>query len=88
MVFGDSTVDPGNNDFYKTIFKSNFAPYGVDFDKSTPTGRFTNGRLPTDFVASYLGIKPYIPPYLDPSLSLRDLMTGYDPLTSTTNVSF
>lgn len=46
--------------------------------------------------ASYIGIKEYIPPYLDPSLSLDDLMTGvsfasaltgFDPLTAQQSVS-
>ncbi|XP_043701861.1 GDSL esterase/lipase At5g45960 [Telopea speciosissima] len=91
-VFGDSTVDPGNNNHIDTIFRSNFPPYGRDFPNQLPTGRFSDGRIPTDFIASYLGIKDYVPPYLDKSLSLEDLMTGvsfasagsgYDPLTAT-----
>nr|DAD22737.1 TPA_asm: hypothetical protein HUJ06_024200 [Nelumbo nucifera] len=90
-TFGDSTVDPGNNDYITTPFKSNFPPYGQDFPNHIPTGRFTNGRLSTDFVASFVGIKEYVPPYLDQSLSLEELMTGvsfasagsgYDPLTA------
>ncbi|KAK4440007.1 GDSL esterase/lipase [Sesamum alatum] len=91
FVFGDSTVDPGNNNYIETIAKSNFPPYGKDFPNQVPTGRFTNGRLVTDFVASYMGIKDFIPPYLDPTLSLEDLKTGvsfasagtgFDPLTA------
>ncbi|CAM8934119.1 unnamed protein product [Rhodiola kirilowii] len=91
FVFGDSTVDPGNNNFLSTVFKSDFPPYGRDFAGSQPTGRFTDGRLVTDFVASYVGIKEYIPPYLDPSLTLEQLKTGvsfasagsgFDPLTA------
>ncbi|KAK9706751.1 hypothetical protein RND81_07G149600 [Saponaria officinalis] len=91
FVFGDSTVDPGNNNYIKTLFKSDFLPYGVDFEGHTPTGRFSNGRLATDFIASYMGIKEAIPAYLDPNLSLEDLITGvsfasagtgYDPLTA------
>ncbi|XP_010260393.1 PREDICTED: GDSL esterase/lipase At5g45960-like [Nelumbo nucifera] len=90
-VFGDSTVDPGNNNYIKTLLKSNFTPYGRDFPNHKPTGRFTNGRLATDFIASYLGLKEFVPPYLDKTLSLQELMTGvsfasagsgYDPLTS------
>ncbi|PON77922.1 Lipase [Parasponia andersonii] len=91
LVFGDSTADPGNNNYVSTIFKSNFPPYGRDFANRKPTGRFTNGRLTTDFLASYVGLKEYVPPYLDPNLSTKELMTGvsfasagsgYDPLTS------
>ncbi|EEF39819.1 zinc finger protein, putative [Ricinus communis] len=90
LVFGDSTVDPGNNNYVKTIFKGNFPPYGQDFPDQVPTGRFTNGRLTTDFIASYVGAKEYVPPYLDPTLSIEELMTGvsfasagtgFDPLT-------
>ncbi|XP_027347794.1 GDSL esterase/lipase At5g45960 [Abrus precatorius] len=89
-VFGDSTVDPGNNNFINTAFRSNFPPYGIDFANQVPTGRFTNGKLGTDFVASYLGLKELLPPYLDPNLSDEDLLTGvsfasagsgFDPLT-------
>lgn len=90
FVFGDSTVDPGNNNYIGTPFKSNFPPYGRDFPNQVPTGRFTNGKLVTDFIASFLGIKDYVPPYLNKSLSLEELITGvsfasggsgYDPLT-------
>ncbi|KAG5516975.1 hypothetical protein RHGRI_037647 [Rhododendron griersonianum] len=90
FVFADSTADPGNNNYVTTIFKGNFPPYGRDFPNQVPTGRFTNGRLAYDFVASYVGIKEYVPPYLDPTLSIEELMTGvsfasdgsrFDPLT-------
>jgi len=51
LVFGDSTVDPGNNNNLSTVFKSNFRPYGKDFATGQmPTGRFTDGRLTTDFI--------------------------------------
>lgn len=76
FVFGDSTVDPGNNNYIRTPFKSNFPPYGRDFENQIPTGRFTNGRLATDFIVSYIGLKEYIPPYLDPTLSIEELTTG------------
>ncbi|KAL4562337.1 hypothetical protein LXL04_034537 [Taraxacum kok-saghyz] len=92
FVFGDSTVDAGNNNFIRTPMKSNFPPYGRDFINHIPTGRFTNGRLVSDFIASYVGIKDSVPAYLDPSLTIEDLMTGvtfasagsgFDPLTPT-----
>lgn len=50
IVFGDSIVDPGNNNHLKTLIKCNFPPYGRDFNGGMPTGRFTNGKIPTDFV--------------------------------------
>ncbi|KAL0305680.1 UNVERIFIED_CONTAM: GDSL esterase/lipase [Sesamum radiatum] len=50
LIFGDSTADPGNNNYIATPFRSNFSPYGKDFVNQTPTGRFTNGRLANDFI--------------------------------------
>ncbi|XP_076936035.1 GDSL esterase/lipase At5g45960-like [Bidens hawaiensis] len=91
FVFGDSTVDPGNNNYIPTISRGNFPPYGKDFDNHEPTGRFSNGRLVPDFVAEFVGLKKNLPPYLDPSLTIDDLMTGcsfasagagFDPFTS------
>ncbi|KAM7525057.1 hypothetical protein LguiA_014959 [Lonicera macranthoides] len=90
FVFGDSTSDPGNNNYIGTPFKSNFPPYGKDFTNQVPTGRFSNGLLANDFIARYVGVKEYVPPYLDPTLTIEDLMTGvsfasagsgFDPLT-------
>ncbi|PWA60262.1 SGNH hydrolase-type esterase superfamily protein [Artemisia annua] len=92
FVFGDSTVDAGNNNFIRTMMKSNFPPYGRDFVNHVPTGRFTNGRLVSDFIASYTGVKDIVPAYLDPTLGIEDLMTGvtfasagtgFDPMTAT-----
>ncbi|KVI01015.1 Lipase, GDSL [Cynara cardunculus var. scolymus] len=91
FVFGDSTVDPGNNNYLPTVARGNFPPYGKDFVNHQPTGRFSNGRLVTDFIASFVGVKENVPPFLDPSLTIEDLMTGvsfasagagYDPFTS------
>lgn len=53
LVFGDSSVDPGNNDYIPTSMKANFSPYGKDFFNGLPTGRFCNGRLATDFIGIY-----------------------------------
>ena len=49
-VFGDSTVDSGNNNFLISIAKANYIPYGVDFGDGKPTGRYTNGRTEADFI--------------------------------------
>lgn len=76
IVFGDSTVDSGNNNQMSTPLKSNFQPYGRDFFGGQPTGRFSNGRLPTDFISEAFGIKPVIPAYLDPSYDIREFATG------------
>lgn len=76
IVFGDSTVDPGNNNQMSTVLKSNFAPYGRDYFGGQPTGRFSNGRIATDFISEAYGIKPAIPAYLDPKFDIRDFATG------------
>ncbi|KAF5206146.1 GDSL esterase/lipase [Thalictrum thalictroides] len=96
LVFGDSSVDPGNNNRLDTTFKGNFPPYGKDFFNGQPTGRFSNGRLPTDFIAEALGYTMTIPGYLQPNLSNQNLLhgvsfasaaSGYDDLTANlTNV--
>lgn len=75
ILFGDSTVDVGNNNFLNTIAKSNFLPYGRDFDTKTPTGRFTDGRMVSDFMASKLGL-PMSLPYLHPNATGQNLIYG------------
>ncbi|PSS34641.1 GDSL esterase/lipase [Actinidia chinensis var. chinensis] len=90
-TFGDSFVDPGNNNYIQAMSKSNFPPYGTDFVNQMSTGRFSNGRLFPDFLAYYLGTEKYQQPYLDPTLNLRESVTavsfasatsGYDPITA------
>lgn len=76
IVFGDSTVDSGNNNVIATVLKSNFKPYGRDFDGGRPTGRFCNGRVPPDFIAEAFGVKSFIPAYLDPAYTIDDFATG------------
>lgn len=91
IVFGDSIVDPGNNNKLKSVVKCDFLPYGRDFMGGLPTGRFSNGKVPTDLIAQAFGVKELLPAYLDPKLTVEDLLTGvsfasggsgYDPLTS------
>jgi hypothetical protein len=52
FVFGDSTVDVGNNnDLNVTVgARANYPKYGVDFPGSVPTGRFSNGLNTADFL--------------------------------------
>lgn len=76
IVFGDSTVDSGNNKFLSTLVRSDFEPYGRDFAGGKPTGRFSNGKLPTDFISEALGLKPTVPAYLDPTHNVTDFATG------------
>jgi hypothetical protein len=52
IVFGDSIVDTGNNNNIDTLVRSDFLPYGRDFMGGKPTGRFSNGKVPADFLGS------------------------------------
>ncbi|KAK7261175.1 hypothetical protein RIF29_27480 [Crotalaria pallida] len=76
FAFGDSILDTGNNNNLQTISKCNFPPYGRDFDGGKPTGRFGNGKVPSDLIAEGLGIKNTLPAYNDPNLGAQDLPTG------------
>ncbi|KAF3774251.1 GDSL esterase/lipase [Nymphaea thermarum] len=91
LVFGDSSVDPGNNNVLNTTFKSNFLPYGINFAGHRPTGRFSNGRLTTDFIAEALGLGDAIPAFLQHNLTKQEFLhgfsfasaaSGYDDLTA------
>ncbi|XP_057962157.1 GDSL esterase/lipase At1g06990-like [Malania oleifera] len=91
LVFGDSLVDTGNNNFIDTTFKANHFPYGQLFPSHIATGRFTDGKMIPDFLASSLGIKDTVPPFLDPNLLDVEVKTGvnfasagsgYDKLTT------
>ena len=51
IIFGDSIVDTGNNNNnFKTLARSNFLPYGKDLKGGMPTGRFSNGKVPSDLI--------------------------------------
>ena len=76
IVFGDSSVDTGNNNFIPTIARSNFWPYGSDYADGLPTGRFSNGRLATDFISEAFGLPPSIPAYLDANCTIDQLAAG------------
>ncbi|KAG0493343.1 hypothetical protein HPP92_004337 [Vanilla planifolia] len=91
IVFGDSSVDSGNNNFINTIARSNYEPYGRDFDGGRPTGRFCNGRLASDYISQAFNLPSVVPPYLDPTYTIKDFAvgvnfasagTGYDNATS------
>ncbi|CAJ1975715.1 unnamed protein product [Sphenostylis stenocarpa] len=68
FIFGDSTVDSGNNNFIDTIpeNKADYKPYGQNGFFPQPTGRFSDGRIIVDFIAEYAKL-PLIPPFLQPN---------------------
>ncbi|KAF7814419.1 zeta-carotene desaturase [Senna tora] len=73
-VFGDSTVDPGNNNHLNTMSQGIRWPYGIDLNNVR--GRHTNGKNVADFFATYLSL-PMPPPFLNLSDSERSqIKTG------------
>ncbi|XP_055812276.1 GDSL esterase/lipase At5g03610-like isoform X1 [Solanum dulcamara] len=58
FVFGDSYADTGNN--RKSVANSWKQPYGVTFP-GKPAGRFSDGRVLTDYLARFLGVKSPVP---------------------------
>ncbi|XP_060206016.1 GDSL esterase/lipase 5-like isoform X2 [Lycium barbarum] len=66
FIFGDSYFDVGNNNYINTstLDQAHFWPYGQSYFKS-PTGRFSDGRLISDFIAEYANV-PVPPPFLQP----------------------
>lgn len=62
FVFGDSLVDNGNNNRLNSLARSNYLPYGIDFDGGQPTGRFSNGKTIVDFIGTsiFIHIRVYV----------------------------
>ena len=52
FVIGDSTADVGTNNYLGTLARADREPYGRDFDTHRPTGRFSNGRIPVDYLGN------------------------------------
>ena len=77
LVFGDSIVDPGNNNNLNTLVKSNFPPYGRDLMGGVPTGRFSNGKIPSDFIG--MSILFFTWPYISwyGSILFPDIMSCF-----------
>ncbi|PON45196.1 Lipase [Parasponia andersonii] len=75
FVIGDSSVDSGTNNFLGTLARADRLPYGRDFDTHRPTGRFSNGRIPVDYLALRLGL-PFVPSYLGQSGNMEDMIHG------------
>lgn len=54
FIFGDSTVDVGNNNYINTIpeNQANYKPYGQNGFFQDPTGRFSDGRVIVDYIGN------------------------------------
>ncbi|CAA7027028.1 unnamed protein product [Microthlaspi erraticum] len=75
FVFGDSLVDNGNNNRLNSLARSNYLPYGIDFDRSQPTGRFSNGKTIVDFIGELVGL-PEIPAFMETVDGGVDVLRG------------
>jgi hypothetical protein len=54
ISFGDSTIDVGNNNYLpRAVFKADYAPYGQNFARHEPTGRFSDGKIVTDITGEF-----------------------------------
>ncbi|KAJ8532559.1 hypothetical protein K7X08_012482 [Anisodus acutangulus] len=60
-VFGDSLLDVGNNNYFKTLIRANFPFNGIDFPGGKPTGRFSNGNNAADYLAENIGLPTPLP---------------------------
>ncbi|XP_039042756.1 GDSL esterase/lipase At5g08460-like [Hibiscus syriacus] len=74
FVIGDSLVDNGNNNGLRSLAKSNYPPYGIDFHGG-PTGRFCNGKTIIDFLGDLLGL-PLLPAFTETFGGEVDIETG------------
>ncbi|KAJ0589189.1 putative triacylglycerol lipase [Helianthus annuus] len=71
LVFGDSLVDNGNNNYLLTSARADSPPYGIDYPTHRPTGRFSNGLNIPDLITSVSpGIKR------NPELNGNKLLVG------------
>ncbi|KAF8083402.1 hypothetical protein N665_0775s0004 [Sinapis alba] len=62
FIFGDGLYDAGNKQFVSSNrVDASFPPYGVTVGEAT--GRWSDGRIVPDYIASFMGI-PQIPPIL------------------------
>ncbi|KAJ0249897.1 Inactive GDSL esterase/lipase-like protein 25 [Hirschfeldia incana] len=63
FVFGDGLYDAGNKEFVSSNrVDASFPPYGMTVGEAT--GRWSDGRIVPDYLASFMGI-PHIPPILN-----------------------
>ncbi|XP_062194715.1 GDSL esterase/lipase At5g03610-like [Phragmites australis] len=75
-VFGDSYADTGNlGDLGRELTHAWYDPYGLTFP-GHPTGRFSDGRTLTDFIASAMGVPTPVAYKLRRGASRRVLPRG------------
>ncbi|KAL3717743.1 hypothetical protein ACJRO7_009217 [Eucalyptus globulus] len=75
LVFGDSLVDSGNNNYLATTARADNPPNGIDYPTHRATGRFSNGLNLPDIISEKLGAEATLP-YLSPQLTGQKLLVG------------
>ncbi|KAK4573320.1 hypothetical protein RGQ29_031328 [Quercus rubra] len=75
IVFGDSLVDSGNNNYLATTARADYPPNGIDYPTRRPTGRFSNGLNLPDIISEQMGLERTLP-YLSPELTGEKLLVG------------
>ncbi|CAM6127936.1 unnamed protein product [Calypogeia fissa] len=71
LAFGESLVDAETNNFIGgSITLADFLPYGTTFFHSLATGRFSDGGLALEFIASRLGL-PFASRFLKPGAAFQ-----------------
>jgi len=74
FIFGDSLSDVGNNNhFPRSLAKSNYPWYGIDFGNGMPTGRYTNGRTICNIVGIVSCLIP-LPQFMNLSPLIRSFI--------------
>ncbi|KAL5545887.1 hypothetical protein UlMin_005574 [Ulmus minor] len=73
FVFGDSYADTGNNNRDKA--SSWKFPYGISFP-GKPSGRYSNGRVLTDFLAKFIGLKTPLTYEFQKNHRLHEILEG------------
>uniref|UniRef100_A0A1D1YZW2 GDSL esterase/lipase At1g71691 n=1 Tax=Anthurium amnicola TaxID=1678845 RepID=A0A1D1YZW2_9ARAE len=74
FVFGDSLIDPGNNNRLVSLARADYAPNGIDFPAGV-TGRFCNGGTVADHLGELLDL-PLIPPFNSPTTKGSQILYG------------
>ncbi|CAH9075421.1 unnamed protein product [Cuscuta epithymum] len=75
LVFGDSLVDNGNNNYLVTSARADSPPYGIDYPTHSATGRFSNGYNIPDLISQAIGSEATLA-YLNPQLKGERLLVG------------
>jgi GDSL-like Lipase/Acylhydrolase len=74
FIFGDSTVDTGNNNNnLATFIKADSPPYGENFPAKEATGRFSDGKVFPDFILGALNLSgDSLPAYSGHTITAND----------------